>query len=62
MALDPAFIALFACPKCREKLISVASPLGFGCKACALFFSVDDDVPNFNLDDARTWVPQEEMR
>jgi len=62
MALDPNFIALFACPKCRAALVGLKNPEGFGCKSCALFFSVDDDVPNFNLDDARAWTPLDDAR
>ncbi|MBK8171297.1 MAG: Trm112 family protein [Sandaracinaceae bacterium] len=59
MALDPDFVALFCCPQCRGKLSSEKAPEGFACVGCKLFYSVEDDVPNFNVEDARPWAPSE---
>ena len=52
MALDPEFVSLFRCPRCHGRLEAHAAPTGLGCKACALLFAVDDDLPNFLVEEA----------
>jgi len=53
MALDPDFVSLFRCPRCHGRLEAHAEPLGLGCKACALLYAVDDDLPNFLVEEAK---------
>jgi uncharacterized protein YbaR (Trm112 family) len=47
--------ALLACPKCHGSLKRVQGPTGLVCESCKLFFSVEDDLPNMLLDDAKPW-------
>lgn len=55
MALDQEFVALLRCPKCRGTLAQHKSPEGFACTVCALFYAVDDDLPNFLIEEAKPW-------
>ena len=55
MALDPKLVDLLACPKCHGKLAAVPSPEGFACETCALFYAVEEDLPNMLIDDAKPW-------
>ena len=55
MSLDPEFVALLRCPKCRGALVQNKSPEGFACASCALFYAVDDDLPNFLVEEAKPW-------
>jgi uncharacterized protein YbaR (Trm112 family) len=55
MSLDAEFVALLRCPKCRGALLHPKTPDGFACVACALFFAVDDDLPNFLVEEAKSW-------
>jgi len=58
MAVDPKLVELLACPKCHGGLKHVAEPEGFACEACALFYAVEDELPNMLLDDAKPWPLQ----
>ena len=51
MPLDPALIALLACPQCKGALD--ARPSAFACSTCKLLFAIEDGIPNFLLTDAR---------
>ena len=53
--MDPKLVELLACPKCHGKLAAVETPEGFACAACALFYAVEDDLPNMLIDDAKPW-------
>ena len=55
MPVDPKLVELLACPKCHGSLVTVAQPEGFACKACALFYAVEDGLPNMLIDDAKRW-------
>lgn len=55
MSLDPEFVALLRCPKCRGALQQHKAPSGFACASCAVFYAVDDDLPNFLIEDAKPW-------
>ncbi len=53
MTVDPKLLELLACPKCKGELeYHEQSPEGFACGACALFFRVEDGIPNFLIDEA----------
>jgi uncharacterized protein len=51
-----SLLDLLACPKCHGSLHRVATPEGFGCPACLLFYAVDDGLPNMLIDDAKPWT------
>jgi uncharacterized protein YbaR (Trm112 family) len=71
MALDPALVAILRCPQCRGALRALASDgseaseadaragvnAAFGCAACGLRYAVEDDLPNFLVEEARSWSP-----
>ena len=46
---------LLACPKCHGSLQAVKAPEGFACTKCALFYAVDDGLPNMLIDEAKPW-------
>ena len=47
--------ALLACPKCHGSLKREEKPSGFVCAGCKLFFSIEDELPNMLLDEAKPW-------
>lgn len=54
MPVDPKLIELLACPKCKGPLTHrEAAPEGFACAACQLFYAVEDDIPNFLVEEAQ---------
>lgn len=55
MTQADSLIDLLACPKCHASLQRVAAPEGFACERCALFYAVEDGLPNMLLDDAKPW-------
>ncbi len=55
MAVNPELLDILACPKCKGALEMVAEPEGFGCQACNLLYRVEDDVPNFLIEEATSW-------
>mgnify|MGYP001010112760 CR=1 FL=1 len=55
MPIDSSLLAILACPKCRGPLESVRDPEGFVCRTCALLYRVEDDIPNFLIDEATAW-------
>jgi uncharacterized protein YbaR (Trm112 family) len=52
---EQALFDLLACPKCHGTLLRVEHPVGFACETCALFYAVEDGLPNMLLDDAKAW-------
>ena len=53
MSVEQDLIEILACPKCKGELDYREPPNeGFICNACKLFFPVEDDIPNFILEDA----------
>jgi uncharacterized protein YbaR (Trm112 family) len=56
MPVDEKLLEILACPKCKGDIRYVTSPAeGFVCDRCALFYEVEDDIPNFIIEDARPW-------
>jgi uncharacterized protein YbaR (Trm112 family) len=53
MALPPELIAIVACPKCKGKLTYRADGSAFECPACKLVYAVEDDIPNFLIEEAK---------
>jgi len=55
MPISPELVEILACPKCKGPVEHVTEPEGFGCAECNLFYKVDDDIPNFLIDEATPW-------
>jgi uncharacterized protein YbaR (Trm112 family) len=49
--IDPALLAVLACPQCHGSLTPV--PAALDCAACALRYPVQDGIPVLLLDEAR---------
>jgi uncharacterized protein YbaR (Trm112 family) len=55
MPIDPKLKEILACPKCKGALDDVEEPEGFGCPSCNLLYKVEDDIPNFLIEEAVSW-------
>lgn len=55
MAISRDLVEILACPKCKGTLEEEAR--GFVCPACRLLFPVEDDIPNFLVEDAISLDP-----
>ncbi len=44
-ALEPWFLELLACPVCHEPLTQTADGQGLFCARCALFYPIEDGIP-----------------
>lgn len=51
--LDPEFLALLVCPKCRASLRDTAEGLVCQGPACGLVYAVEDGIPNLLVEEAR---------
>ena len=52
MPINKELFEILACPKCKGPLDSVEEPEGFACPACNLLYKVEDDIPNFLIEEA----------
>ncbi len=51
--MDPKLLEILACPKCKGELeYRENGPEGFACRDCALFYRVEDSIPNFLIEEA----------
>jgi uncharacterized protein YbaR (Trm112 family) len=55
MPIRSDLVEILACPKCKGTLQQVDKPEGFGCAACNLFYKVEDDIPDFLIEEATPW-------
>jgi uncharacterized protein YbaR (Trm112 family) len=53
MALPKELIEIVACPRCKGKLDVRPDESAFVCPACRLVFAVEDDIPNFLVEEAK---------
>ena len=60
MPLSQELIDILACPKCKGSLTKVEKPESFGCAACDLLYRVEDDIPNFLVEEATAWKTKKE--
>ncbi len=54
---SPSFkelLDLLACPKCKG-VVRLVDGRGFVCEACRLLYAIEDEIPNFLVDDAKPW-------
>ena len=55
MPVDPKLLEIVACPKCKGEVDyheGGGQGEGFACQSCSLFYPVEDDIPNFLIDEA----------
>jgi len=45
--MDPALLAILACPKCRDSLTPVKQEAaeGLSCPACSLVYPIEEGIP-----------------
>ena len=60
MPVSQELIEILACPKCKGSLTQVEKPESFGCQACNLLYKIEDDIPNFLVDEAIAWKKEKE--
>jgi uncharacterized protein len=57
MPFDNPLAELLACPKCKGPVTltpaASSTPEGFVCQACRLLYPIEDDIPNFLIEEAR---------
>ena len=53
MNLDPALLAILACPSCRASLRVDDAANELVCTGCGLAYPVRDDIPVLLVDEAR---------
>ncbi len=53
MRLDPALLAILACPACRAELRYDEDTNELACTGCGLVYPVRDDIPVLLVDEAR---------
>jgi uncharacterized protein YbaR (Trm112 family) len=53
MALPKELIEIVACPRCKGKLEVRPDGSAFVCQACRLVYAVEDDIPNFLVEEAK---------
>jgi len=59
MPVSKELLEILVCPRCKGEIEYLKDPEGFGCSECRLFFPVEDDIPNFLVDEAKEWNPGE---
>ena len=57
MTLSTDLTSRLVCPKCHGKLADNLADSAFDCAACGLRYEVQNGVPNFLLDQAKTILP-----
>ena len=58
MTIDPAFLEILACPRCRTGLRWVAEREELLCAACALAYPVKDGIPDLLPESGRSAVDE----
>jgi uncharacterized protein YbaR (Trm112 family) len=58
MPVSPELLEILACPQCKTpmapdgKLVLKEDQSGFVCQACKLLYRIEDDIPNFLIEEA----------
>jgi uncharacterized protein YbaR (Trm112 family) len=60
--LDPEFLKLLACPRCRGALTALASGEGLACEGCRLVYPIVEEIPQMLPEKARPLSASEELR
>jgi uncharacterized protein YbaR (Trm112 family) len=55
MTVHPELLEIVRCPKCLGKLVERDSDgeNGLACETCRLLYLVENEIPNFLIDEAR---------
>jgi hypothetical protein len=53
MPMNRELIEILACPKCKGTLELRADESAFVCRACRLVYAVQDEIPNFIVEEAQ---------
>jgi uncharacterized protein YbaR (Trm112 family) len=53
MAVAQELIDIVACPKCKGKVKLLEDGSGFACSGCKLLYPIQDDIPNFLIEEAK---------
>ncbi len=53
MAMNRELVDILACPKCKGRIELRADESAFVCQACRLVYLVQDEIPNFIVDEAQ---------
>jgi uncharacterized protein len=53
MPLNRELVEILACPKCKGGLELRHDESAFLCRACKLVYAVEDEIPNFIIEEAR---------
>ncbi|HXU80551.1 MAG TPA: Trm112 family protein [Polyangia bacterium] len=53
MPLNRELIDILACPKCKGKIELRSDESAFVCHACKLVYAVEDEIPNFIIEEAK---------
>ena len=53
MPLNRELVDILACPKCKGAIELRADESAFVCRACKLVYAVEDEIPNFIIEEAR---------
>ncbi len=52
MPVRTDLLEILVCPKCKGTLDPIPEPDGLGCKECKLVFKIEDEIPNFLIEEA----------
>ncbi len=52
MPVPPELVAIVACPRCKGKLVLRDDGSAFECPACRVAYAIENDIPNFLIDEA----------
>ena len=58
MTIDPAFLELLACPRCRGGLRMEAAREELHCAVCSLAYPVKDGIPDLLPESGRSTVDE----
>jgi uncharacterized protein YbaR (Trm112 family) len=53
MGIPAELLEILACPKCHGEVRLDDEKQGFVCEACELIYPIEDDIPNFLIDEAK---------
>ncbi len=52
MCLNDNLFNVLVCPKCKGELKHLDTQKGFACVSCNLFYAIEDEIPNFLIEEA----------
>ena len=53
MAIAKELLDILACPKCKGRIVLNETEEGLICRACKLFYRIEDDIPIMLIDEAK---------